>query len=120
MPIVRYVKAFNKIPPFKHPKDLTNIQGIKKLKADKFPYTASLGLVALIKIEPNFYGTFTLRFPEDTADYHEVGTSNTESEFKLVYLKYDMTKSTFNKAGTYFVSLALDGESIHKTPVIVE
>lgn len=120
MPEVRYVKVFNKIPDYENPNELTDVQGLTTIKADSFPFTATVGLAALIKVEPKFYGTFTLRFPEDTPDYHEIGFENPKNEPLWIAPKYDTVKATFSKPGTYYAALALDGEIIQKTPVVVE
>lgn len=119
MPKVRYVIVFDNIPEYNNPNELSDLNGIEEIEAQSFPHTATVGLIALVQLEPNFHGTFTLRFPEDTEDYHEIGISNPKNELVWFTPKYDAVKVVFPKAGTYYAALALDGEIIHKTPVEV-
>lgn len=119
MPEVRYAKVFDKIPEYKNPSELTVLTGLEKIEADSFPHTATVGIVALVKLEPHFEGTFTLRFPEDTPNYHEILFANPKDKSVWITPKYDAEKPTFRRAGTYYAALSLDGEAIHKTPIEV-
>jgi len=119
MPETRYVKVFNKIPDYKNADELTNQPGIEVIEAKSFPHTVTVGIIALIRLDPHFYGTFTLRFPHDTPDYHEMGIQNPKAEPIWYIPQYDAANATFPQPGTYYAALALDGEIIHKTSIEV-
>jgi hypothetical protein len=116
---VRCIKVLNQIPNCKDPDEIMGYEHFETLEVEEFPYSGKLAVIALVRVDPQFYGAFTLRFPEDTPYYHEFGICNPKNEFSMNIINCDEVPVTFSKPGTYYAALALDGKIIHRTPVKV-
>jgi len=92
---------------------------LETFEVDSFPYSGKMAVIALVRVDPQFHGAFTLRFPEDTLNYHEFGISNPKKEFSMTVIDCNEVPVTFSYPGTYYAALALDGKIIHKIPVKV-
>jgi hypothetical protein len=116
---VRCIKVLNQIPDCKDPDEIMGFEHLETLEIDAFPYSGKICVIALLRVDPQFYGAFTLRFPEDTPNYHEFGVANPKKEFSMTVIKCEEVPVTFSKPGTYFAALAHDDKIIYKTPVRV-
>lgn len=116
MPEVRFLKIFKGKPKYDNPIELYDVDSLKIIEADSFPHTEKgLTVIALVRVEPNFYGQFRIRIPDTSKDYWEVTVQNPKNELVWVNINYSDTSVTFDEPGEIVADLSLDGIPIHKT-----
>ncbi len=121
MPEVRIFKVFKGMPKYKETIELEGVEGLKSIKADKFPHTEKgLVVIALVRLEPRFYGEFRIRIPDTSKDYWEAGVASQEDKFTWLDMKYGEVDVTFPRPGKYIVDISLNDVPIHVTSLLVE